>query len=111
MITNLVDHAFKYAGENAAISISTGRRGDRAEVLVADNGPGVPDSDKERIFEKFTCGQAPVADDRRRLGLGLYLCRAIIRAHGGEIEAQDNHPRGAVFRFTLPIMKEVELHE
>ena len=110
VIVNLTDNAFKYAGEDAEITITTGRCGDMAEVLVADNGPGVPDGEKEKIFEKFFCGQAAVADNRRRLGLGLYLCRAIIRAHGGEIEARDNQPRGAVFRFTLPL-EEVRLHE
>ena len=110
VIVNLIDNAFKYAGENAAVTVTDGRSGDMAEVLVADDGPGVADSEKERVFEKFFCGQAPVADDRRRLGLGLYLCRAIIQAHGGMIEVRDNQPHGAVFRFTLPL-EEVTLHE
>lgn len=110
VIVNLIDNAFKYAGENAAVTISYGRYGDMAEVFVADDGPGVADSEKELVFEKFFCGQAPVADNRRRLGLGLYLCRAIIQAHGGTIEVRDNQPHGAVFRFTLPL-EEVTLHE
>ena len=110
VVVNLIDNAFKYAGADAAVTVTTGRCGGLAEVLVADDGPGVPDEEKEKIFEKFFCGQAPVADDRRRLGLGLYLCRAIIQAHGGTIEVRDNQPRGAVFRFTLPI-EEVTLHE
>ena len=110
VIVNLIDNAFKYAGENASVTVTDGRCGGMAEVLVTDDGPGVADSEKERVFEKFFCGQAPVADDRRRLGLGLYLCRAIIQAHGGMIEVRDNQPHGAVFRFTLPL-EEVTLHE
>ncbi len=110
VIVNLIDNAFKYAGENASVTVTDGQCGGMVEVLVTDDGPGVADSEKERVFEKFFCGQAPVADDRRRLGLGLYLCRAIIQAHGGTIEVRDNQPHGAVFRFTLPL-EEVTLHE
>lgn len=49
-------------------------------------------------------------DSRRSIGLGLSLCRSIVEAHGGVIEARDNHPHGAVFRFTLPA-EEIEIHE
>ena len=62
------------------------------------------------IFDKFYCGANKIADNRRSLGLGLYLCRAIVEAHGGTICVTDNEPRGAVFCFTLPL-EEVTLHE
>ena len=51
-----------------------------------------------------------IADNRRSLGLGLYLCKAIVEAHGGTIRVEDNQPQGAVFRFTLPL-EEVVYHE
>ena len=73
-----------------------------AQVEIADTGAGIPPEEREKIFDKFYCGTRKVADNRRSLGLGLYLCRSIVEAHGGTIQALDNHPHGAVFRFTLP---------
>ena len=79
-------------------------------MTVSDRGSGIPDEDKASIFEKFYCGSNPIADSRRSLGLGLYLCKAIIEAHNGFIVVEDNVPCGAVFRFQLP-REEVIFHE
>ena len=79
-------------------------------VSVSDNGTGIPDEQKARVFEMFYSGANRVADSRRSLGLGLSLCKTIITAHGGTISVSDNQPSGAVFTFTLPA-GEVELHE
>ena len=68
-----------------------------AEVRIADDGGGISDQEKIKIFDKFYCGENKIADNRRSLGLGLYLCRAIVEAHGGTIQVTDNQPRGAVF--------------
>ena len=81
-----------------------------AEIRVVDNGPGISDEEKNSIFEKFYCGTTKIADSRRSLGLGLYLCKAIVEAHGGNIYVEDNKPKGTVFRFTLPL-KEMKIHE
>ncbi len=81
-----------------------------AEVRIADTGRGISDEEKTKIFEKFYSGKNKIADNRRSMGLGLYLCRAIVEAHGGTIRVTDNHPKGTVFSFTLP-MEEVILHE
>ena len=58
---------------------------------------------KEHVFDKFYSGTNRIADNRRSIGLGLYLCKAIIEAHGGTITVRDNNPAGAVFVFTLPL--------
>ena len=79
-------------------------------IRIADDGPGIPDSDKAHIFDMFYTSGTKIVDSRRSLGLGLALCRSIVNAHGGEISAADNHPHGTVFRFTLPY-EEVSLHE
>ena len=71
-------------------------------VEVADNGPGVADCDKPYVFDRFFTSIDPGPLIRTTFGLGLSLCRSIVEAHGGIIEVRDNHPRGAVFRFTLP---------
>lgn len=79
-------------------------------VSVSDDGPGIPDEQKSRVFDMFYSGANKIADSRRSLGLGLSLCKSIVTAHGGTISVRDNQPKGTVFTFTLPA-EEVELHE
>ncbi|MEG0683479.1 MAG: DUF4118 domain-containing protein, partial [Coprobacillus sp.] len=111
VIINLVDNAIKYTPSGSKISIHTYKFHDSVVVDIADNGPGIPAEMKSRIFEMFyTASNQKIADSRRSLGLGLALCKSIINAHGGEIEILDNQPKGALFRFTLPI-EEVLIHE
>lgn len=110
VIVNIVDNAVKYTPPGSSVGITTRKLGSMAEVRIADDGPGIPDGEKEKIFDKFYCGAHKVADNRRSLGLGLYLCKAIVEAHGGTIRVTDSQPHGAVFCFTLPL-GEVKLHE
>ena len=110
VITNLVDNALKYTPENTSVSLSVAKQGGMAEINIADTGHGISDTEKQKIFDKFYCGEHKIADNRRSLGLGLYLCKAIVEAHGGTIRVTDNHPQGAVFSFTLPL-EEVPYHE
>lgn len=110
VIINLLDNAVKYTAPSSSVTLTTRRRGDMAEIAVSDDGPGISDEDKKKIFEKFYCGANKIADSRRSLGLGLFLCKAIVEAHGGTICVEDNVPRGTVFRFTLP-REEIKLHE
>ena len=110
VIINLVDNAIKYTPAGSSIEIRTEKQAKQVLVSVRDNGPGIPDAQKERVFEMFYCGTNKIADSRRSLGLGLGLCKSIVTAHGGSITVSDNHPTGAVFTFTLPA-GEVELHE
>ena len=71
----------------------------------------LPETSK-RLLEKMQSLvlKNKIADNRRSLGLGLYLCKAIVEAHGGTIRVEDNQPQGAVFSFTLPL-EEVVYHE
>lgn len=110
VIVNIVDNACKYTPDGTPIAVTTCRQGNMACVRIADQGPGIPAEDKKQIFDKFYCGNGRIADNRRSLGLGLYLCKAIVEAHGGTIGVTDNVPRGSVFEFTLPL-EEVTLHE
>ena len=79
-------------------------------IRIADDGPGISDGEKIRVFQMFYTGSNPIADSRRSLGLGLGLCKAIVTAHGGEITVGDSQPHGTVFTFSLP-SGEVRLHE
>lgn len=110
VIVNLVDNAVKYTKPGSSITVTTKKNGTMAEVQVSDTGDGIADDEKEKIFDKFYCGDHKIADNRRSLGLGLYLCKSIVEAHGGTIRVTDNLPQGSVFCFTLPL-EEVTLHE
>ena len=110
VIVNLVDNAVKYTPEGSDIVIQTKKQGGSVSVSVSDNGSGIPDDIKSKVFDRFFSGANQIADSRRSLGLGLSLCKSIVTAHGGEISVEDNHPQGAVFTFTLPA-KEVSINE
>lgn len=110
VIINIVDNAVKYTPPGSQIVIAAYKRDRQVVVEVADNGPGISDEAKPRIFDMFYTAQTKIADSRRSLGLGLALCKSIINAHGGEISVLDNQPKGTVFKFTLPA-EEVKLHE
>ena len=110
VIINLVDNAVKYTPAGSDIRITAQQSDGFISVSVADNGDGIPDALKERVFEMFYTGDNKIADSRRSLGLGLYLCRSIINAHGGKITLTDNEPHGCVFTFTVP-SGEVNINE
>ena len=110
VIINLVNNAVKYTPADSNIRITAVQREKAAEICVSDDGPGIPDERKERVFEMFFTGGNPIGDSRRSLGLGLTLCQAIIHAHHGEMTLKDNSPHGCVFSFTLPL-SEVNLNE
>ena len=88
----------------------TEKQNDKAVISIADNGAGIPDELKERVFDMFYTGAKKLADSRRSIGLGLALCKSIISVHNGEIFVKDNVPSGAIFTFTLPI-GEIEINE
>ena len=110
VVVNLLDNALKYTEADSEIVIELEKSGSMAQLSVADNGPGITDEEKCRIFDKFYRGVNKIADNRRSLGLGLYLCKSIIEAHGGKISVKDHMPKGTVFSFTLPL-EEVILYE
>ena len=110
VIINLVDNAIKYTPVGSHILIFTRQEDTEAVFGVSDNGPGIPDGEKQQVFQMFYTGSTAVADSRRSLGLGLSLCKSIVAAHGGEITVSDNQPAGAVFTVSIPA-GEVEVHE
>ena len=100
---NLLDNAAKYTPAGSRITVSAWRENGRVKVQVADEGPGIPHDDLERIFDKFYRGGG--ADHRRAgTGLGLSICRGFIEAMGGTIAAANRTDRsGAVFTIALPV--------
>ena len=110
VLINLIDNAIKYTPSGSEIEISAVEKDNEIAITVADNGDGIADEIKPRVFDMFYTGAEKIADSRRSLGLGLALCKSIVNAHGGEITVSDNKPHGAVFTFTLP-KEEVEISE
>ncbi len=110
VLINLVNNAIQHTPAGSHIAVSARREGREVLVEVSDDGPGIPGEAKSKLFDMFyTAGNAR-GDGRRGLGLGLYLCKSIICAHGGKIGVKDNSPHGTVFRFTLQAA-EVNIHE
>ena len=99
VLMNLLDNAIKYTPKETPLDLSAMLKGDSLLVELADRGPGIPDGEEKRIFEKFAHGSTA----RGGIGLGLTICQAIITAHGGDIWVENRLGGGAVFRFTLPI--------
>lgn len=105
VVMNFVDNAIYYSRENSAIVIKVHATHDEAVVEVHDHGIGVPKAAQDRLFTKFFR-----ADNARRqrpdgTGVGLFLAKKVVTAHGGEIIFQSTEGRGSVFGFRLPISK------
>ena len=103
---NLLENAAKYCPEGTPVTVTATRQMDAVIVTVADRGPGVPEPEQERVFEKFHRAAMAGADDERHVGgagLGLTICRGIIAAHGGRIWVEPVAGGGAAFRFVLPL--------
>ncbi len=101
VIINIVNNAIKYTPDGSHITVSARRSGPQVIVEIADDGPGISDEAKKKLFDMFYTANNDRGDGRRGLGLGLSLCKSIITAHGEKIEVADNTPQGTVFRFTL----------
>ncbi|KUP24149.1 sensor histidine kinase KdpD [Paenibacillus sp. DMB5] len=110
VLINLVDNAIKYTQAGSTITVAAKRERDLVRVTVSDDGPGIPEEAKTKLFDMFYTADNLRGDGRRGLGLGLSLCKSIVHAHGGTIEVRDNIPQGAVFSFTLQA-EEVNVHE
>lgn len=100
LLSNLFDNIAKYTPPGTRMSVSAVPAGDFVQVSLEDDGPGLPAGDPARLFDKFQRGseEGTVVG----VGLGLAIVQAIVRAHGGEIEAQRREGGGARFVFTLP---------
>ncbi|HEV8474206.1 MAG TPA: sensor histidine kinase KdpD [Methylomirabilota bacterium] len=100
VLVNLLDNAVKYTPAGSPIDIIATATDRNLTIEIADRGPGLPAGEEEKVFEKFYRGEPEGA---RGAGLGLAICRGIVRAHGGRIWAQNLPGHGVAFLFTLPI--------
>ena len=100
-LANLLENAARHTPTDTVVQLRARRDGGELVVSVEDHGPGLPEHDVERVFEKFQ--RATSEGAVRGIGLGLAICRAIVRLHGGRIWAERVPGGGTAFRFTLPL--------
>ncbi len=101
VLVNLLDNALKYSSRDSTIELTTGIKGDMLEISVADHGPGIPEEDLRRVFDKFYRVHRP--EGVSGTGLGLAICKGIVEAHGGLIRAENREGGGAKFTVAIPL--------
>ncbi len=107
VLSNLIENAIRHTPPGSPIEVSARATEKELIICVADRGPGIPQSEMERIFEPFYRVKRPVesqeAVTNQGSGLGLAVCRGFVKAHGGRIWVENRENGGAIFQFTLPI--------
>lgn len=102
VLTNLIENAVKYSPRGGKVTITGARINGQVKVTVADEGVGIPLGDMDRLFERFHRGEKGLSKIQGT-GLGLYICKTIIEAHGGQMEASSKPGQGSQFSFILPV--------
>jgi two-component system sensor histidine kinase TctE len=97
-LTNVIDNAIKYTGRGGEITVRIQPDGTHVRIVIADNGPGIPEADRARVFERFV----RATDQGEGCGLGLAIVRDIVAQHGGTVELRDAQPHGLQVVICLP---------
>ncbi|GAC1443454.1 MAG: hypothetical protein NVSMB52_01880 [Chloroflexota bacterium] len=103
VMNNLVGNAVKYSPQGGEVIVSTRHENGTLVVAIRDHGQGIPERDQQQLFERFFRGTAE-GGDVKGLGLGLYVTRRIVEAHGGTIGVWSKQYEGSEFSFTLPLV-------
>lgn len=103
VLQNLIDNAIKYSPTGSSVSVLVKKSSNEILVSVSDEGHGVPDNEKEKIFLKFYRASSAASKEAPGTGLGLTIAKSIVERHKGKIWAEDNSPSGSCFIFTLPV--------
>ena len=104
VFSNIFQNTLKYAGVKAQVVISITENNNLLQIKIADNGPGIAQKEKNKIFKKFY----RIGDENTRqsqgTGLGLFLVKQILRKHKSNITVEKNSPNGAIFNITFNII-------
>jgi K+-sensing histidine kinase KdpD len=106
VLENLLENAYKYGADDAPPALRIWHEGNEARIAVVDHGAGIPESERERIFERFYRAPSARSITDTGMGLGLYICRRILEDHGGRISAEPTPNGGATFVIALPLVPE-----
>jgi signal transduction histidine kinase len=107
VLVNLIENAIKFTPTEGHIEIGVKQDGEWLEFWVHDDGPGIPATEQERIFEKFT--RLRGKNTPGGLGVGLAFCRLAVQGHGGRIWVESQDGKGTVFHFTLPLATQQQI--
>ncbi|RYD77704.1 MAG: two-component sensor histidine kinase, partial [Sphingobacteriales bacterium] len=103
VVNNLLENALKYSPKEAPVKIVLQQKDAVVELHVADNGPGITEADKKKVFEKFHRLGNEATKRAKGTGLGLYLCKKIVIRHEGSILVSDNPQGGSIFTVQLKV--------
>lgn len=109
VLTNLLDNAMKYSPKGGPIRIEGEVRSSEVAIGVVDSGRGIAQEDRERVFDRFYRREGGLATVAKGTGLGLFICKSIVEAHGGRIWVEPAPEGGSRFRFTLPRLEPAAL--
>lgn len=102
VLLNLVDNASKYSPMDSKITLKAFVIKNRLIYEVIDEGDGIEDSQKRKVFDRYITSASSTSKQRKGLGLGLAICKSIVEAHGGRIIVKDNQPKGSIFHCEFP---------
>ena len=102
VLVNLVENATKYSPKGTRVTLGVEKKGDEIVFSVSDEGPGIPEKYRDKIFERFFRIPGPVTGPRQGTGLGLAIAKKIVEEHGGRIWVESVDGKGSRFCFTLP---------
>ena len=103
ILTNLIDNAIKYAGDQPEVSVALESNETFAIVRIADNGPGIPRQFRRKVFGRFVRLGSELEREKPGTGLGLYIVKTLLRSMGGNIDVMESQKGGALFSITLPL--------
>jgi two-component system sensor histidine kinase KdpD len=101
VVINLLDNALKYTPRDSSVELASGLADHTLTLTISDRGPGIPEQDLSRVFDKFY--RVPVPEGAGGTGLGLSICKGIVEAHGGSIRAENRDGGGLQMIVTLPV--------
>lgn len=105
VLQNLLDNAFKYTPRSGNVILTLAPKEKEVEISVSDDGIGIPDEEKTKIFSKFFRGYNVLRSDIEGTGLGLFIVKNIVEKHGGKVWFESQLGRGTTFYFTIPYVR------
>jgi signal transduction histidine kinase len=103
VLSNLIGNAIKYSPDGGLIRVGGWAETDEVQVFVSDEGIGIPATEQERIFDRFARVDNSLTRQTPGAGLGLFLVKAVIEAHGGRVWVESQPGQGSTFKFALPL--------